>query len=349
MKRKFYFSYMPLASVAMLSVSFFIPAGGVADAADGGPDISLVTHETSIGNAEILAIPSSLKISPDGKHMAFIAVRGDNWLLVTDGVLGKEYEGIGESSLVFSPEGNRIAYAAMKDNNWLLVVDGAEGAANDGLRDVVFSPDGRRVAYAANRGNNWSVVVDGVEGKKYDDCGEIVFSPDNRRVAYGANRGRNWSVIVDGTGGKEHDFICGITFSPDSRRVAYEAKHGNNWSVVVDGNEGKEYDAVGRSGRKNPEGARKAYTALRIDPQGVEPGDIVGESGPVFSPDSTRIACWVRRGNKWLVIVDGFESKEYDGFIRGSNLVFDSPESLHAIAVLGKEALRVNIEIVEQK
>jgi hypothetical protein len=46
-----------------------------------------------------------------------------------------------------------------------MVVDGVVGKEYDGIGDHAFSPDSKRFGYAADRGGKWSVVVDGVEGK----------------------------------------------------------------------------------------------------------------------------------------------------------------------------------------
>ena len=46
-----------------------------------------------------------------------------------------------------------------------------------------------------------------------------------------------------------------------------------------------------------------------------------------------------------FVVVDGKEGKEYDGFLRGSKLVFDSPKSFHTLARRGDEIFRVEVEI----
>jgi hypothetical protein len=231
-----------------------------------------------------------------------------------------------------------------------VVVDGAEDRGFDGLRGIVFSPDSRRAAYVANRGRNWLVVVNGIEGQEFDGCWGISFSPDSRRVAYVADRGRNGSVVVDGVRDREYDEIgkSSLIFSPDSRRVAYAANRGRNWLVVVDGAEGKEYDALGQGNFAVLDSRREAYATLRANPEMVALEDIIEANRPLFSPDSRRIAYWARRGNKWLVVVDGLEGRQYDGFLRGSNVVFDGPRSLHALAVLGSEVLRVKMELVEE-
>jgi hypothetical protein len=50
--------------------------------------------------------------------------------------------------------------------------------------------------------------------------------------------------------------------------------------------------------------------------------------------------------SKGLVVVDGVEGKEYGEFVKGGELVFDSPNLLHAVVRRGFEYLRVEIEIV---
>jgi len=82
-----------------------------------------------------------------------------------------------------------------------------------------------------------------------------------------------------------------------------------------------------------------------IGPEGKEYDHIMRV---VFSPDSGRVAYWARRGDNWLVVVDGVEGTGYDNFVFDSGLVFDSPTSLHTLAIRGDEIRRVEITIVEE-
>ncbi len=56
-----------------------------------------------------------------------------------------------------------------------------------------------------------------------------------------------------------------------------------------------------------------------------------------ISPDNTRVAYTAQDGNKEFVVVDGKEEKQYDGIITfvGGRIVFDSPDTLHYLAVKG--------------
>jgi hypothetical protein len=184
-------------------------------------EVTLATKEVSLGNLP----PGSIRlaVSPDSKRVGYVAQRGgqrllvgrevlllgSKWLVVLDGVEGRQYDGIGKGSPVFSPDSKRVGYGAHRSGKWRLVVDGVEGKEYGGFEvgTLVFSPDSQRVAYAAGRRWMWRVVVDGVEGKEYDGIAEgtLVFSPDGKRVAYQAQRGGKWLVVVDGVEGKEFD------------------------------------------------------------------------------------------------------------------------------------------------
>lgn len=91
--------------------------------------------------------------------------------------------------------------------------------------------------------------------------------------------------------------------SQDNKRIAYSARIGEKWFVVVDGEEGKQYDGI-------------------------------MEGTPIFSPDSKRVAYGANVDEKCFVVVDGKEGKRYDGFVRGGRIVFDSPDSLHYLALI---------------
>ena len=142
-------------------------------------------------------------------------------------------------------------------------------------------------------------------------------SPDSRRVAYMARVGNKWFVVVDGKEEKQYDSIMEGTpiFSPDSRRVAYGARVGNKQFVVVDGKEEKQYDGI-------------------------------GAGTPIFSPDSRCVAYMAGVGNKCFVVVDGKEEKQYDGIVTlgGGRVIFDSPDSLHYLAIKGS-----SIYLVEER
>jgi hypothetical protein len=68
--------------------------------------------------------------------------------------------------------------------------------------------------------------------------------------------------------------------------------------------------------------------------------------GLAVSLDGKRVAYVAMSGANWLAVVDGAEGNEYDGFLKGSRLVFDSPSQLHTLAFRGDKFLRVEVKII---
>ena len=50
-------------------------------------------------------------------------------------------------------------------------------------------------------------------------------------------------------------------------------------------------------------------------------------------------------GNKWFLVVDGEEDKQYDSMVKRGEIVFDSPDSLHYLAGKGNEIYLVEGEM----
>jgi S1-C subfamily serine protease/WD40 repeat protein len=261
---------------------------------------------------------------------------------------------------VFSPDGRHLAYGARRGDKQFLVVDGKQGKAHDlpanqrgHLPLPTFSPDGSRLAYYVQYSatpakesqvpgpskDRWRVVVDGKEEKEFDEAlgrsgmehipfGTPVFSPNGRRLAYTAGIGLESSIVVDGVIGNKYRSAGVITFSPDSKHLAFVAakSSGNSleYLVVRDGKEGKSYPSIMHD----------------------SPGDRL-----VFSPDSQHLAYTaLSRGRssrltdlRFRVIIDELESADYLHKPLGP-LVFDSPTSLHTLA--GPASL--DLKLVEQ-
>jgi Tol biopolymer transport system component len=130
-------------------------------------------------------LPSSLTISPDGRHIAY-TVRasdsGDSGIrVVVDGVPGKVYDEMRSSrdgspagEIAFSPDGRRHAFAARKGGSWFIVLDGKESDAWDKVLGPRFSPDGRSMAFIGTRGKKHFLVLD---GKAIVSSGVLFYEP----------------------------------------------------------------------------------------------------------------------------------------------------------------------------
>jgi len=110
---------------ALIAASSTLTTAGAGQEATGKRPARLVARERSLGKILPGIVGKTLAVSPDSKRVAYDAQRGQKWLVVVDGVEGKEYDGIG--ALLFSRGSKRVAYAAKRGQKWLVVVDGFEG------------------------------------------------------------------------------------------------------------------------------------------------------------------------------------------------------------------------------
>lgn len=87
---------------------------------------------------------------------------------MVDGQEGPEYEGICQVGIGFSPDGKHVAYIANRGDRQFVVLDGQENGAYEGIGvGPLFGGDSGRVAYSAQKGRKQVVVVNGEEGPEY--------------------------------------------------------------------------------------------------------------------------------------------------------------------------------------
>ncbi len=367
-----------------------------------GPDGSRFAYVASRGSKMLVVVDGkegreydwiddlfNPEFSPDGKHVAYVAgVRALAFpplkeFVVVDSKEGKHYATA--HTPAFSNDSRRTAHSA--ERNWnrgmFVVADGVEQKTYHQIMGVVFSPDGNRLAYeamtlkdrAAKRPIWEFAVIDGREEKQYDVAHALVFSPDSKHYAYIAvelsgtkpvlvrdgtpikygnlmpdgqplfsadsqhlacrahNQDRDWMILMDGKILDKDlgEFTSGLVFSPDGRYLAY-ASHESDapWAVVVNSHVLKTYESV--------------------------------RHGPIFSPDSKRLAYVISHGGKYVPVFGEFEGKEYDQFatcdfwtskgngwgVRFAGFAFDDRGVLHAIALRANEILRLELEVVDE-
>jgi Tol biopolymer transport system component len=200
--------------------------------------------------------------------------------------------------------GARIHYRAsiQRGEESAVVINGQVGPFYNEIDRVSSDSSLNHVAYWARKGPKWVMVFDGQEGTEYDHTpiselanlydplGAPVFSADGSRLAYVGQKGSKYVVVVDGKEGPEFALTTQPVFSSDARRFGYLAAPSNtrlylgsnsvrNGFAVVDGVEGPQYEAV--------------YP--------IE-----------FTPDARHATYAAKRRGKFLVVVDGKESPEYD-------------------------------------
>lgn len=280
--------------------------------------------------------------SPDSRHLAYNADRQWNrgTVVVLDGTEGKMHDQI--SSKCFSPNGSRLAYVAYSRRSngpgtSCLVVSEKEGKSYESVSQPQFTPDSEHLAYVAGSGSiGMRVLVrDDIE-TKYADLQVGEFSPDSKHLTSVGRFGTNWFALIDGKkldpqeplapGEMRFSPVRDLTFSPDSRHLAYTGRgSGMSWSAMLDGV------------------LMKSHEGIAVSPR--------------FSPDSRRLAYVVKRGGKCVPILGGFEENEYDELLtsrsgteegtKTTGLAFDERGVLHALALRGREVLRLEIEITK--
>lgn len=184
---------------------------------------------------EILAA----RLSEGGGHLAYLARRGKNTMLVKDGVEMPAPPVETVFDLVVAKNG-RTLYTALLKEKVAAFVDGKQAEkVYDEINGASFSPDGSLHAYAATSGQKSFVVVNGVEGPKYDKVVSPRFAPDGGRLVYRARmNGGRFAVTADAKGQtiKEHphyEAVWDLVFSPDGKSVGYGVKIGQEfwWQV----------------------------------------------------------------------------------------------------------------------
>jgi Tol biopolymer transport system component len=106
------------------------------------------------------------------------------------------------ADLTYSTDGSSHAYVAIKNEHFLIVTNGKEGPVFDRVISPHFSPDGKYLVYRARQDGKRFVIVADANGtiiKKhpsYERVFETIFTEDGKSVAYGVKDGNQlwWKV-----------------------------------------------------------------------------------------------------------------------------------------------------------
>jgi WD40 repeat protein len=189
-----------------------------------------------------------LRVSPDGKRVAFVSTTSDGQTVVVNGKAGRAYDKI--TSLMFSPDGSRVAYAGELSTGKFAVVDEEESPAYRSISHLAFAAKGNRYGYVAGNEKGAVVVVDGHASRTYRTFVDLAISPDGSRYAYEGDVGiYEPELVIDGKAARSANIVATLEpttdpniqkvfcFSPNSKRLAMAAMvpGGAKYVIKVDG------------------------------------------------------------------------------------------------------------------
>ena len=213
-------------------------------------------------------------------------------------------------ALAVSQGGSSLAYGDVADGTtYIRILDLATLRSNAVMRcdacttsgfDLSWSPDERWLAFSPGAGGVWTAAVDGSVVRQALTTGRSpTFSPDGARLLLDGVG----TVNLDGTGFAPLGlgWALGAAWSPDGSRLAYATTApGPSTQAPADN------PSVEQLWVANIDGSHRAKIAER-------PGCCVdaGTSGPVWSPDGTRLI-WRADARQGLVAVraDGKSSQD---------------------------------------
>ena len=202
-------------------------------------------------------------------------------------------------SFAVSPDGRRMAYVEKIGNKQVVVVDGVRQKVYDEIQfgdyfPLEFSPDSSKIGFFAREDKRWFFVIDGKEQKEHQPVTTLNpssnlrfnYSKEAAHYCYVAKTADKQYLVVDGkVGSNEYEEIFPCIFSCDGKRIACTVREGKKLFEVIDGVKQKEYSVIG-SLTFSPNGKRFAYMAY---------------------PDKA----WAQRSQRWLMVIDGREEKDY--------------------------------------
>jgi hypothetical protein len=322
-------TFLLVLLAAALSAAFCVvcaPRVGAKRAA-----VRLVTREVSLGRAHAGELKGTRTVSPDRRHVAYVAKVEGGEAAYVDGVAGKTYPSVASDPLseaglgspfTFGREGARVAYVAHlkaagpRGPRRVVVVDGVEGPVFDYVWSggLHFSADGKHFSYTGERGGKRFVVVDGVESVPYDRVSTPAFRDYKDRgfvVAFDAARGGRQLFVVNG-----QEFAAD---DPKGRELFFAEQAQEPREVVRDGR----HFVVWGDKEVGPYDEEIGWSSLRTTPRGE--GRLVTFVG--------------KRGGKQVAVVDGVEGKPYDSV----GPIYVSPGGGHIIYPVrsGKESFVV--------
>lgn len=226
-------------------------AGYVATGASG--QVAVIGDLVSQPYRRVAALtPGPTSRSTPG-DWAYIAQGADrSWSLVRDSQSAGTYDAIAIDSLRFSPDGQTLAFVAARGHSWFAVVGDRELGPYDAVEPTEFAARGRTWGFIAHDAAGSAVVIGDLDSGQYAEqrvgwAGNLRFDPLGARRGYLATEGGRKSVVVDGATFDFELVVDGsLLFSRDGAHWACLAavdRSGRFW-LIIDGRKRAPFDLV---------------------------------------------------------------------------------------------------------
>ena len=270
--------------------------------------------------------PSAVLFSEDGKHYAYMARQGTDYVVIHDGKeIGRGPRlslGLNQNPISMSPLGKYVTWGDMKTEggrgSWRLFVNGKVGPVA-GHQDfpIVYSPDESRYAYSAATVEDYKKSVLVVDGKVASYNGYTPqFTADSKVL---------------------------LTHAPDNVLLVdgkpYGAR-GIQLEKVTPAPVGSRFAVIIRKRTVNYEGVG----TLHLDGKEVPGTD--GAMDITFSPDGRRYAlrCKNHEAKSFFMIIDGRKGGEYQSIWDKVFWTPDSTKVIYHVTSGGRNFVVVNAE-----
>lgn len=290
--------------------------------AEGATDKSMYVEINGKRLGPYSNVSGLMKISRDGKHIAFAAAKNDNWVIVEDGVEKYTHKGLLWPWSAWSP--------SLEGNSFIPQTRAAV---------MEFSPDGRYLAYPAQTADGkYAVFVNGKQGQAFPDIGASLAFIAGRVQYYAFNGDKKLLEVYGDQVLGPYDQSFDTKVSPDGRHYAFWANSGTTNVLVVDGQARQipgpisTYD-IGANGA-----IAYAYNAAGKYHIRLNSTDLPGEYDEVteltLSPNGKDVAFWERHEGTWSLWAMNHEYPGFGGYfyyLAGGEKysVMWSPDSQH--------------------